>query len=70
MKSYQIGEYYLKYSESHNRYEIVNNIYHYPLGYIQLDEGNYVFISRPSMKYECAEIDVIKQFMEVLINEN
>lgn len=78
MDGYQIGDFYLKYSKDHERYDIMHKIYNissdkiheYSLGYIQLYENDHVFICHPSIRYSYDEIDIIKQFMEVVINGN
>lgn len=73
---YQIGDFYLKYSKDHERYDIMHSIrtissfgieHEYSLGYIQLYENEHVFICHPSIRYSYDEINVIKQFMEVFI---
>ena len=71
---YQIGDFYLKYSKDHERYDIIHKIYNapsgmtheYSLGYFQLYESDYVFICHPSIRYSHDDIGIIKQFMEFM----
>lgn len=73
----QIGDFYLKYSKEHEHYDIMHKIYNMPsgmlheysLGYIQLYENDFVFICHSNIRYSHDEIDIIKQFMEFM-NEN
>lgn len=72
--NYQIGNFYLSYEEYYKRYTIRCKVYdvtpgkvhEYSLGYIQLYEGEYVFIGHPNTKYDYEEINIIKQFIEMI----